>query len=159
MVEIGAIVEDMRSMMGRLVGEDIEFVVRSRRVGLRAKLDPAEFEIMLMNLVSMRATPCLTAVRLRCARRVSARWPHARYRPIPAPMNRPSRRARRGRPFSPEAVFRQRAAPSGRARFALIRHLKGTPAPGARGHFRRRGSPTLAMGGRVPLIGSTKEMA
>ena len=50
-VEVGAVVESMRSMIGRLIGEDIELVVKSRPVGLRSKVDPAQLELILMNLV------------------------------------------------------------------------------------------------------------
>ncbi|MET0596184.1 MAG: PAS domain S-box protein, partial [Polyangiaceae bacterium] len=50
-IELGAIIQDMRSMIGRLIGEDIELVVDAERTGIRAKLDPAQLEIMLMNLV------------------------------------------------------------------------------------------------------------
>jgi len=50
-VDVGAVLEGMQSMIGRLIGEDIELVVEIGRPGLRAKLDPAQLEIMLMNLV------------------------------------------------------------------------------------------------------------
>ena len=50
-VEVGAIIEDMRSMIGRLIGEDIELAVETSRTGIRAKLDPKQLENMLMNLV------------------------------------------------------------------------------------------------------------
>jgi PAS domain S-box-containing protein len=50
-VEVGAIIEGMRSMIGRLIGEDIELAVETSRTGIRAKLDPKQLENMLMNLV------------------------------------------------------------------------------------------------------------
>jgi PAS domain S-box-containing protein len=50
-VEVGAIIDDMRSMIGRLIGEDIKLVVETEPTGVRAKLDPKQLEIMLMNLV------------------------------------------------------------------------------------------------------------
>jgi PAS domain S-box-containing protein len=50
-VEVGAIIEDMRSMIGRLIGEDIALAVETSRTGIRAKLDPKQLENMLMNLV------------------------------------------------------------------------------------------------------------
>jgi CheY-like chemotaxis protein len=50
-VEVGAIIEGMRSMIGRLIGEDIELVVVTSRTGIRAKLDPKQLENMFMNLV------------------------------------------------------------------------------------------------------------
>jgi PAS domain S-box-containing protein len=50
-IEVGDVLENMRSMIGRLIGEDIELRVETSPVGLRAKLDPAQLEIMLMNLV------------------------------------------------------------------------------------------------------------
>jgi PAS domain S-box-containing protein len=50
-VEVGAIIEDMRSMIGRLIGEDIELAVETSRTGIRAKLDPKQLENMFMNLV------------------------------------------------------------------------------------------------------------
>jgi PAS domain S-box-containing protein len=50
-VEVGAIMQNMRSMIGRLIGEDIDLVVDAERTGIRAKLDPAQLEIMLMNLI------------------------------------------------------------------------------------------------------------
>jgi CheY-like chemotaxis protein len=50
-VDVGTVLEGMRSMIGRLIGEDIELIVEIARPGLRAKLDPAQLEIMIMNLV------------------------------------------------------------------------------------------------------------
>jgi PAS domain S-box-containing protein len=50
-VDVSTVLEGMRSMIGRLIGEDIELVVEIGRPDLRAKLDPAQLEIMLMNLV------------------------------------------------------------------------------------------------------------
>jgi PAS domain S-box-containing protein len=50
-VEVGAIIEDMRSLIGRLIGEDIALAVETSRTGIRAKLDPKQLENMLMNLV------------------------------------------------------------------------------------------------------------
>ena len=50
-VEVGAIIDDMRSMMGRLIGEDIELIVEAKRTGIRARLDPAQLENMMMNLI------------------------------------------------------------------------------------------------------------
>jgi two-component system cell cycle sensor histidine kinase/response regulator CckA len=50
-VEVGAVMQNMRSMIGRLIGEDIELIVEAQRFGIRAQLDPAQLEIMLMNLI------------------------------------------------------------------------------------------------------------
>jgi PAS domain S-box-containing protein len=50
-IEVGALIEDMRTMISRLIGEDIELAVHAARNGLRAKLDPAQLEIVIMNLV------------------------------------------------------------------------------------------------------------
>jgi PAS domain S-box-containing protein len=50
-VEVGAIIDDMRTMIGRLIGEDIELIVEAKRTGVRARLDPAQLEIMMMNLI------------------------------------------------------------------------------------------------------------
>lgn len=50
-LDLGGLVHDMRSMLARIIGEDIRLNVRLCRNALRVKADPGQLEQVLMNLV------------------------------------------------------------------------------------------------------------